>query len=153
MFRSRRAALLIAVAALAVPCACAMHSLLWTQRVPAAAHQVMTWPEDWSQHLGQKVTIEGVAINLKLGATLRGTRGAIWIDGLDAWPDGFYSGGDHGKLLRVTGTVIKRDDLPVFVQTPGGPPLAGIPVSSREEMERLKWRYLLQDAHWIAIDN
>src|SRR4051812_37010168 len=71
------------------------------------------WPEDWSRHLGETVTLEGKAANAKLGALLMGAKDEIWIDGLDAWPNGFYKGSDKGKRLKVTGTVIKRDDMPV----------------------------------------
>jgi hypothetical protein len=63
-----------------------------------------------------------------------------------------YSGGEQGKRLRVTGTVIRKGDLPVFVQKPGEPPRAGIPVASEEEREKAKWRYLLKDAKWTELD-
>lgn len=112
----------------------------------------MAWPKDWSRHVGRKVALEGMAVNAKLGALLLAEGQAIWIDGLDAWPPGFYSGGDQGKRLRVTGTVIKRDDLPVFVDKPGEPVRAGIPVQSERELETAKWRYLLQDAKWTVLD-
>jgi hypothetical protein len=98
------------------------------------------------------VTLEGTAANAKLGALLQGKDDAIWIDGLDSWPDGFYAGGDQGKRLRVTGTVIRKDDVPVFVQKPGEPPRAGIPVGSEEELEKARWRYLLADAKWTVVD-
>jgi hypothetical protein len=112
---------------------------------------MIEWPNDWSGHIGQTVTLEGRAANAKLGAVLKGKEGAIWIDGLDSWPEGYVSGGD-GKHLRVTGTVIKKDDLPVFVQKPGEPPQAGIPVTSEEEREKAKWRYLIKDAKWDALE-
>ncbi len=112
----------------------------------------MAWPKDWSGHVGQTVTLEGRAVDAKIGALLQGQGGAIWIDGLDSWPEGFYSGGDQGKRLRVTGTVIKKDDLPVIVQKPGELPRAGIPVQSEEELERAKWRYLLKDAKWTVLE-
>jgi hypothetical protein len=117
-----------------------------------ADDRAMAWPKDWSEHLGQTVTLEGAAHNLKLGALLVGDAGRIWIDGLDEWPAGYYSGGDQGKRLRVTGTVIKRDDMPAFVQKPGELPRAGIPVQSDEELEKAKWRFLLKDAKWTVLD-
>src|SRR5262245_20467444 len=97
---------------------------------PEPGERVMAWPKDWSGHVGQTVTLEGTAANAQLGALLQGKEGAIWIDGLESWPEGFYSGGDKGKRLRVTGTVVRKDDLPVFVQKPGELPRAGIPVTS-----------------------
>jgi hypothetical protein len=113
----------------------------------------MAWPKDWSKHLGQTVTLEGTAANAKLGALLLAGDGeSIWIDGLDQWPEGFYSGGSKGKRVRVTGTVIKRDDMPVFVQKPGEPLREGIPVQSEEELEKAKWRFLLKDAKWTVLE-
>jgi hypothetical protein len=117
-----------------------------------AEDRAMAWPKDWSEHLGKNVTLEGTAANAKLGALLEGDRGAIWIDGLDRWPDGFYLGQGKAKHLRVRGTVIKRDDLPVFVQKPGELPKAGIPVQSEGELEKAKSRFLLQNAKWTVLE-
>lgn len=120
--------------------------------IPSRQEQITAWPRDWSSHVGQTVTLEGTAVDLKFGARLHGDRNAIWIDGLDAWPDGFYSGGDQGKRLRVSGVVIKRDDLPVFFQKPGEPIRQGMPVKSEQELATAKWRYLLKNAKWTILD-
>lgn len=126
------------------------------QTVPAddseRQRSVTAWPEDWSAHVGRSVTLEGTAADAKLGALLQGDEGAIWIEGLDSWPEGFYFGGDKGKRLRVVGTVTRKDDLPVFVQQPGQAPRAGVPVASEEEREKAKWRYLLSDAKWTVLE-
>jgi len=67
--------------------------------------------------LGQLVTVEGVAQDAKLGAMLLiGGSRTIWIDSLDAWPPEA-----RGKRVRVTGKLIERSDLPVFVQREGEP--------------------------------
>jgi hypothetical protein len=50
--------------------------------------------------------------------------------------------------LRVTGTVVERSDLPVFVPRPGEPIVQGIPVEPDADLERAKKRYLLQNATW-----
>jgi hypothetical protein len=117
-----------------------------------AQDRAMAWPKEWSGSVGQRVTLEGTAGNAKLGALLQGEGNSIWIDGLDSWPEGFYSGDDRGKRLRVSGTVITRDDLPVFVQKLGELPQAGIPVSSEEEREKAKWRFLLKDVNWTVLE-
>jgi hypothetical protein len=83
--------------------------------------RAMEWPEDWSKHIGQTLTLEGRAVDAKLGALLEGEAGAVWIDGLDQWPQGLCSADGKGKRLLVSGTVVKRDDLPAFVQKPGEP--------------------------------
>jgi hypothetical protein len=111
------------------------------------------WPRDLSKVVGQTVTIEGTAGDAKLGALLLGDGDAIWIEGLDRWPTGFYPGGDKGKRLRVTGTVITRDDMPVFIQKRDEPPaIAGIPVQSEGELAKAKTRFLLKDAKWTVLE-
>jgi hypothetical protein len=118
-----------------------------------AEKQTTAWPDDWSKLLGKTITLEGNAGNAHLGALLLGDRDEIWINGLDAWPDGFYTGGDKGKRLRVTGTVIKRADMPVFLVKPGeSATQAGIPVHSEEELQKAKGRYLLKDAKWTVLE-
>lgn len=117
-----------------------------------AAPGLMPWPKDWSIHLGQQITVEGMAINQKVGAALWGTGEAVFIDGIDSWPDGFYLGGERGKRLRVTGTVIERHDLPVFIPRKGALPLAGIPVPEGTDLHRASLRFLLQNAKWTAAE-
>jgi hypothetical protein len=112
----------------------------------------MTWPKDWSEHVGRTVTLEGKAVDAKLGALLTSDGHSIWIAGLDAWPEGFYRAGDDGKRVRVRGTVVQRDDLPAFVQRPGEPPMAGIPVSSEQELEEARRRFLLDGATWTVLE-
>jgi len=112
----------------------------------------MAWPNDWSGLLGQTVTLEGTAENRKVGGFLSGPSGyGIWIDAPHHWPEACFSGA-QGKRLRVTGTVIQRSDLPVFVARPGEPAVAGIPVQSEEERNRAKWRFLLTGVHWTVLE-
>ena len=120
---------------------------------PVSNDQSQGWPKDLSDKVGQTITLEGTAANAKLGAILlREDQDIIWIDGLHSWPEGYYSGGDRGKRLRVTGKLIRRDDLPVFVQRPGEFPPQGMPVQSEKELEQAKWRLLLQDAKWTVLE-
>jgi hypothetical protein len=114
--------------------------------------QAVSRPKDWSADVGRVVTVDGWVANQMLGASLQTEQGTIFIDGRDSWQEGFYSGGDRGKHLRVTGTVIKRDDVPVFVQKPGEPPRQGIPVESEAELQTAKWRFLLKEAKWTVLD-
>lgn len=96
-----------------------------------------TWPEDWSQHLGGSLALEGSAANSKMGAVLREGSRSIAIDGLEAWPEEVL-----GRRVRVEGVVIERDDLP-----PAGDPSlpsAGVDGSTR--------RYLLSEVRWEPAD-
>ena len=129
------------------------------QRVPspsAGPEIVADWRTDWNLYLGKRITIDGYAHDLKLGPLLSAERsfpatGAIWIDGLPGWPDGV--GGATSAHVRVTGIVVKRDDMPVYLNgthADNGAP--GRWVDTEEELNRLKWRFLLKDATWTVID-
>jgi hypothetical protein len=119
---------------------------------PTKPAQLISWPTNWALYLNQKVTIEGVAVDSKLGAQLIGEGADIWIDGLDYWPTGFYLGGRQGKHLRVTGIVIERNDLPIFVPGENTEQKGGIPVKKEADLEKAKKRFLLKDASWEIIN-
>ena len=100
----------------------------------------------WARKLGESLTLEGSAANLKLGALLEvDGGGSIWIDGLDSWPEG-------ARRVRVTGTLIERHDMPVFVPDPNEPIRAGIPVPEGTDIKAASHRYLLRDARWELLD-
>jgi tetratricopeptide (TPR) repeat protein len=111
----------------------------------------MAWPGDWSKRLGQNITLEGNALNAKLGALLEGKGNHIWIDGIDGWPSGYYRGEGQAKRVRVTGTVIERHDLPVFISKKGDLPRAGIPVPEGTDLYKASRRFLLKDAKWTSL--
>ena len=111
-----------------------------------------TWPKDWTAHLGKVVTVEGKAVNMKVGAALFGDGEAIFVDGIDFWPDGYYLGEERGKRLRVTGTVIDRHDLPVFIPKEGELPKAGIPVPEGTDLHKASRRFLIQNAKWVVVE-
>ncbi len=120
---------------------------------PSKSNQLISWPLDWSLYLNKKITVKGTAVDAKLGALLLGQGTEIWIDGLDAWPVGFYLGGRQGKLLHVTGIVIERNDLPVFVPKEGEQPKSGIALSKESDLTKTSKRFLLKDASWEIIKN
>jgi hypothetical protein len=100
-----------------------------------------------AEQLGKEITLVGVAHNLKVGARLSGENFTIFIDGIYAWPEEMY-----GKKVSVTGTLIERHDLPVFVQEPGRKNLrSGIPVPKGTDLHAAAHRYLLKDAKWVVI--
>jgi hypothetical protein len=104
-------------------------------------------PSPWEARLGQVVTIEGTAEDAKLGAVLTRPGDMVWIDGLDAWPRGL-----RGKRVQVTGKVIQRADLPVFVQREGEPQEQGIPVPPGTDVEKARRRFLLTEARWKVVE-
>ncbi len=115
-------------------------------RTPSASSNAA--PSLWESKIGQLVTVEGTAEDAKLGALLVGDTGTIWIDGLDYWP-----AEARGKRLQVTGKVIERSDLPVFVHQEGEPEMQGMPVPAGTELETARRRFLLAEARWKVLSS
>jgi hypothetical protein len=68
------------------------------------------------QSIGKTISVEGEAVNQKLGAALVVEGGReLWIAELGHWPDGYWTMGKPGKRLRVTGVLSEAYDRPVFV--------------------------------------
>jgi hypothetical protein len=88
-----------------------------------------------------------VAQDAKLGALLLiGGSRTLWID-LDAWPEGV-----RGKRVQVTGKMVQRSDLPVFVQRAEEPLMAGIPVPPGTDLEKARRRFLLAEPRWKLLE-
>lgn len=117
-----------------------------------AATQAQTIKINFEDYLGESIALEGKAANAKLGAQLIGENFVIWIDGLGAWPEGFYLGGDEGKRIKVTGVVIEKHDLPVFIPREDEPEKTGIPVLKDTDLREASHRYLLKDAVWEPME-
>ena len=104
--------------------------------------------------LGKKITIQGKAINARLGAMLMVENNKIiWIDNKDNWPTGYYSEGFNGKTLKVTGILIEKYDLPVFIQKKGEPARSGMPVPEGTDLKEASHRYLLENITWKVISD
>ncbi len=105
-----------------------------------------------SQSLGKEIILEGNAESAKLGALMIvGDSTSIWIDGLESWPEGYYST-EESKWVRATGKLIEKYDLPVFISEDGKPHQTGIPVPKGTDLKKASHRYLLKDATWEIID-
>ena len=102
--------------------------------------------------LGKQITVEGFAVNRKIGAELVGTDFSLWIEGLSSWPKGYYSGGEKGKKVKVTGILAEDHGLPVFVPKKGEPPVQGIPVPKGTDLKKASHRYLLKNAKWELLE-
>jgi hypothetical protein len=103
----------------------------------------------WHEQLGKRVTLTGEAHNAKMGALLEGKDFMIWVDlPGEAWPNGMYHGNDEGDPVVVTGTVVQRSDLPVFIAEPGEMDKAGIPMPPGTDLEEARKRYILEDVTW-----
>jgi hypothetical protein len=102
-------------------------------------------------NLGQRLTVEGWAVNRKNGAQLLTAKVDVWIDGLASWPPGYYSGGEKGRKVRVTGILAADQGLPVFIPSPAEPPVQGLPVPPGTDLAQAGHRYLLKQAHWELL--
>lgn len=96
--------------------------------------------------LGKEITIIGKASNVKLGAILNTRESSIWIDGRNSWSEKYCN-----ETLEVTGTVIEKYDLPVFIHKEGDPMRSGMPVPEGTNLREASRRYLLTNAKWKII--
>lgn len=102
-------------------------------------------------NLGNKITVEGWAVNRKAGAQLIGADFDLWIDGLSSWPEGYYTGGEKGKKLRVVGILTEDNGVPVFIPKRDEPIVQGIPVPEGTDLRHASHRYILRNAEWRLI--
>jgi len=96
-------------------------------------------------NLGKEITVEGIAAEAKLGPMVISNTLSIWID-LPHWEANV-----SGKRVRVTGTVIERADLPVFILDPKEAK-AGIPVPKGTDLKEAAKRLMLSNVKWELID-
>jgi len=94
--------------------------------------------------VGQHVTVTGKAEEAKEGPVLITDDGEhLWIDAVKGWP--------RGKRVRVSGQVRVKADRPVFVQQPGQPISAGVPVAAGTDLQAASQRPLLGDVQWTLL--
>jgi hypothetical protein len=115
---------------------------------PAEATKEPTAMTISKANIGRRVELRGEAINHKGGAVLKVGDQNVWIDGLASWPMEFYAGGDHGKMLVVTGILDEDHGLPVFVPREGEPLQQGIPVPEGTDVHAASHRFILREANW-----
>lgn len=92
------------------------------------------------------VAYVGLAVNAKAGAVLVTDGGEILV-GLAAWP-----GDALGRRVRVHGRWAQRADLPAFVETPGEPVAAGMPVPVGGDGDRARTRQVLTEPRWEILE-
>ncbi|MHA3775414.1 hypothetical protein ACXR0O_28165 [Verrucomicrobiota bacterium sgz303538] len=103
---------------------------------------------DLPSQLGRRITLVGEAQSRKQGAAFQGPDFFCWVDGLKRWPKNI-----DGKRVSVTGTLIERHDLPVYVHRDGEPPGVGEAVPLGTDLREASHRFLLKDAKWHYDSN
>lgn len=102
------------------------------------------------KNLGKEITLTGSAENSKMGAVLNGDNFTIYIEGLTQWPDDLLLS-EKPLKLTVSGILIEKYDLPVFVRKKGDPIISGIEVPRGTDLKKASHRFLLQNARWNLI--
>ncbi|MCS4301709.1 hypothetical protein [Chryseobacterium sp. BIGb0232] len=108
---------------------------------------------DLKELIGESITVTGQTINMKLGALLTTKNGeSIWMDGMDSWPDGYYVSEQKSKTVKVTGTLIEKNDLPVFISNENDSIIQqGIYEQKGTNLEKASHRYLFKNYKYIII--
>lgn len=102
-------------------------------------------------NIGKRIIVEGWAVNRKIGAQLIGTNFNLWIDGLSSWPEAYYTGGDKGKKVRISGILAEDNGLPIFIPRKDEPVVQGIPAPEGTDLQKASHRYVLRDASWELL--
>jgi hypothetical protein len=104
--------------------------------------------------VGKKTTIIGKTVNVKGGAILLvGNEIDIWMDEMDSWPDGYYNSETEAKTIKVTGILIERNDLPIYIHNEKNSIYQqGIPMPKGTNLKKANHRYLLKNYKWIVLD-
>lgn len=117
--------------------------------------------EDYSEEnlnrlVGKKITLIGKSENEKIGATLKlSNKKRIYIENFHSWPNNYSFGNEKSKTVKVTGILIERNDLPVFISDDNydGKSIIqqGIPVPKRTDLKKISHRFLLKDVTWKIL--
>lgn len=101
--------------------------------------------------VGKRITIIGKTVNVKGGAILLvEDKIDIWMDEMDSWPEGYYNSEEEAKTVKVTGVLIERNDLPVYIsEEKNSIHQQGILMPKGTDLKTASHRYLLKDYKWI----
>lgn len=106
---------------------------------------------DWARYEGECVQVEGWAGGQKIGPLLIAPRGSVAVALSDPRGDQAWWALPSGARVRVTGTVTRRADLPVFIPKPGEPAVQGIPVPPGTDLEAARRRFVLERARVTVV--
>ncbi len=104
------------------------------------------------ENVGKEITVEGWAVTSKAGAYVVGEDFRLWVDGLDSWPEEYYSGGEKGEKVKITGILGEDNNLPVFIEKEGEPIVQGIPVPEGTDLEEASHRFVIKEAKWELLE-
>lgn len=98
------------------------------------------------KYVGKKVTITGKSTNEKIGATVTLSNGKrIYIEDFNRWPKNYYLGENQSKTVKITGILIERNDLPVFIANDDGLAQQGMSVPKGTDLKKATHRFLLKN--------
>lgn len=105
--------------------------------------------------VGKRITIIGKTVNMKLGAVLVLDNGQrIWMKDMESWPNDYYFGLDDKKTktVKVTGILIEKNDLPVFIPKKNDSIIQqGIQMPEETDLKEASKRFLLKNYKWEEI--
>ena len=105
------------------------------------------------KHVGKKIIIIGKSTNEKIGAavTLSNDK-RIYIEDFNSWPKNYYLGERKSKTVKITGILIERNDLPVFIAN-DDELKQGMSVPKGTDLKQASHRFLLKNVSWKIIKN
>jgi hypothetical protein len=131
-------------------CACSSTTLVTTDAGSIIDNESK---ESFKKYIGKRITVIGTCVDMNLGAALiLGNGQRVWIEKMERWPAGYYTGDAKSKTVKVVGTLIEKNDLPVFIQKENDKVIqGGMPVPEGTDLKEASHRYLLKDYVWNEI--
>jgi hypothetical protein len=104
--------------------------------------------------IGKRITVKGKTVNLKGGAALileNGTQ--IWMDDMESWPLGYFINEQDTKIVKVSGILIERNDLPVFIYKDNDSLIQqGIPMPEGTDLNKASHRFVFEKYEWVVVE-
>ncbi len=104
--------------------------------------------------IGKRITVKGKTLNLKGGAALileNGTQ--IWMDDMESWPQGYFINEQDTKIVKVSGILNERNDLPVFIYKDNDSLLQqGIPMPEGSDLNKASHRFVFEKYKWVVVE-
>ena len=103
-------------------------------------------PDYFAKHVGETITVRGTGSYQKIGFSLGSLDGAVYLD-LEPKEN------LQGRHMIVTGRLVEKFDLPVFIPDPTKEAIQGIPVPAGTDLHKASRRLVLENPQIEIIDN
>ncbi|MCB1174883.1 MAG: hypothetical protein KDK39_15030 [Leptospiraceae bacterium] len=108
----------------------------------------------WQTKIGQRVTLQGLAVNSKSGAMLLVDGTPVYMAAMHEWPTEIADNSSRAVRLTVQGVLQTDSLLPIISeQDPQAEQSSGIPVAADVDREQARQRFILTSYRFQILDS